>query len=113
MFNPGFPTASRVAQHDNLGYFHDVMILRRRWMGRLAGSKISFEWIVGVGDTIPIGREKGVGVDCRLVMSIAMRQGHLFFQTGIVRDDRFLFHTNDHARPVGVLKRPHQEEAKI
>jgi hypothetical protein len=69
MFNPGFPTASRVAQHDNLGYFHDVVILRWRWMGRLAGSKISFEWIVGVGD-IPIGREKRVGVDSRRLQCV-------------------------------------------
>jgi hypothetical protein len=44
-------------------------------MGSLAGSKVSFEGIVGVGDTIPIGREKRVGVDSRQVKSIAMRQG--------------------------------------
>jgi hypothetical protein len=36
-------------------------------------------------------------VDSRQVKSIAMRQGHLFFQTAIVRDDRFLLQTNDHA----------------
>jgi hypothetical protein len=41
------------------------MILRWRLLGRLAGSKVSFEWTIGVGDTIPIGREKHVNVDRR------------------------------------------------
>jgi hypothetical protein len=51
MFNLGFPTASRIAQHNNPGDFHDIMILRWRSLGRLAGSKVSFEWIIGVGGT--------------------------------------------------------------
>jgi hypothetical protein len=65
MFNLGFPTASRVAQHNNPGDFHDIMILRWSLMGRVAGSMVSFKWIVGVGDTIPIGREERTGVDRR------------------------------------------------
>jgi hypothetical protein len=37
MFNLGFPTALRVAQHDNPGDFHDPMILRWRLMGCTEG----------------------------------------------------------------------------
>jgi hypothetical protein len=42
-------------------------------MGRLAGSKVRFDGIVGVGDTIPIGREKGAGVVRRQVACDASR----------------------------------------
>ena len=63
MFNLGFPTASRVAQHDNPGNFHDIIILRWTVDRAFRGSKGSFEWIVVVGDTIRTAREKRVGIE--------------------------------------------------